>query len=283
MSTESAANMEDEVEKDINDTSGVAEDSNASTAAVAPKKPRPRIDTVDVDWLFSDQGDSPFVTIKCGDDHKSFVVLKSILTRNSDFFQKCLNEPWTESRSSTVHLPDVKPEYMELYLRLATRQALLNTALQTESLVQLHDFLCNNRLVHFLMFYKTCDYLQNRELAKGVQDLFFEFMRNHTSPKVEERWKPYFQTFAHCFDLLEPGHTIQRRLQRFLVKIFCDRVSSEIYFTHCKVLKNRHAFVFEVTQQFALNAMWKDASTKAKADKHKTQRMSVDDDSEAEE
>ncbi|KAF4856219.1 hypothetical protein CGCSCA4_v001079 [Colletotrichum siamense] len=239
---------------------------------------------VDLSWLFCSAEEQLLVTIKCGKDgdEKTFTVLKPILTKHSKFFENCLRNPCKESISSTIELPEVRPNRMMLYLTLANRQALMKGDSANKSIVELDDFATPTHLGHHVAFYQLCDFLQNDGLAKGAWDMIFRYTKCKDRLQDERNAPRVFRAYAAAFDLLEPGHAGQAKLRRLLVKSFCRLITSSLYFKHCSLLSNHPAFLMEVSKQHALNAIWNDPSSRSTAENIKTQRMLVDDESETE-
>lgn len=223
------------------------------------------------------------VTIKCGrkGDEKTFTVLRPTLIKHSRFFDKCLRNPCKESKYLTVKLPEVPSGMMMLYLIVASRQALMNCTSE-ETLVKRKDFANPNAIEGHAKLYQLCDFLQNEQLAESTQKMLVDFLKNQRKIHNESNCPTVFRAYGKTFGVLEPGHVVQAKIRRVLVKSFCSLVNASKFFKYCDILKEYPDFHFEVAKQNALNAMWKDPAQKSIADNTKTQRMLIDDESEAE-
>lgn len=56
-------------------------------------------------------------TVCVGEEAEEFVVIQSIATRSSKFFQAAMSRDWKEAREKRVMLPDTKVEVFEGYLQ----------------------------------------------------------------------------------------------------------------------------------------------------------------------
>ncbi|KAF4912796.1 hypothetical protein CGCVW01_v011004 [Colletotrichum viniferum] len=238
---------------------------------------------MDLSWLFSSGEENLLVTIKCGQkgDKKTFPVLKPILIKHSEFFDECLRNPCKESKSLTVKLPGVPAGMMMLYLTVANRQALMNCTSE-DTLVKCEDFAHPDSIEEHADFYRLCDFLQNEKLAKSTQKMLVDFLKSQRKVHNENDCPSIFRAYGNTFNNLARDHVVQAKLRRVLVKSFCCMASASNFFKHCKALKEYPDFLLEVAKQYALNSMWKDSVQKKAAEKIKTQRMSIDDESEPE-
>ncbi|KAF4877492.1 hypothetical protein CGCSCA1_v003133 [Colletotrichum siamense] len=237
---------------------------------------------MDLSWLFSSDEENLLITIKCGQgEKKTFTVLKPILIKHSKFFDKCLRNPCKESKSLTVKLPEVPSGMMMLYLTVANRQALMNCTPEA-TLVKRKDFANPNAIEEHAKFYQLCDFLQNEQLAESTQKMLVDFLKSQRKIQNESNCPTVFRAYGKTFGLLEPGHVVQAKIRRVLVKSLCSLVNASKFFKYCDILKDYPDFHFEVAKQNALNAMWNDPAQKSIADNTKTQRMLIDDESEPE-
>ncbi|KAK2779740.1 hypothetical protein CKAH01_03088 [Colletotrichum kahawae] len=235
-------------------------------------KPAPLgLAAMDLSWAFCSLEEKSLVTIKCGSngDEKTFMAFKPILTRHSLFFKKCLGNPCKESISSTVELPEVSPGGMMLYLTLATRQALMNRKFM-DTLVKKEDLAIPNAIESHARFYQLCDFLQNEELAKSTHKMLVDFLKSLRRINTGSNCPGTFRAFGDTFGVFEPGHVAQTSAHPGQ-----ELLSSRQRFGHPD-------FHFEVAKQYALNSMWNDPVQRSAAEKTKTQRMLIDDESEPE-
>lgn len=170
---------------------------------------------------------------------------------------------------------------MMLYLTLATRQALMNRA-SAETLVKRKDFADPTYMSDHVQFYQLCDFLQNEELGKSTHKLLVNLIKSQQNVYTGGNCPTIFRGYGNTFDLLKQGHVAQAKLRRLLVKTFCCTINASNCFKYCDALKEYPDFHFEVAKQYALNSMWKDPTHKKAAAMIKTQRMSIDDESESE-
>ncbi|KAF5494835.1 hypothetical protein CGCS363_v009871 [Colletotrichum siamense] len=229
--------------------------------------------------------EKPMVMIKCGKvgQTRTFTILKPILIKHSKFFDKCLRNPCKESESLTIEFPEVRPSIMMLYLTLATRQALINPNSENKKpLVEPNDFKLPTGISSHIQFYQLCDYLQNHELATSVQKMILDYLNLPEDLDDETEAPAMFSIYGRSFDLLEPGHIVQAKIRRALVKSFCLFVNVSMYFKRCSDMQNHPDFLMEISKQYVLNAMWSNPAQRSAAMKIKTQRMLVDDESEPE-
>ncbi|KAH0431644.1 hypothetical protein CcaCcLH18_06948 [Colletotrichum camelliae] len=240
---------------------------------------------IDMSWMFSPDQESPLVTIKCGSgsNTKVFTVLKCILTKNSEFFAGCLRNQCRESASSTIELPEVLPGLMMLYLTLATRQAVMNgKSMNKKALVSREDFATPTGIKAHVQFYQLCDFLRNDKLASSVRDMLVDYLKGLTCLPDESICPKVFRIYAETFGILEPGHVAQAKLRRILVKSFCLYITASVYFKHSAGFESHPEFLTQISKQYILNGMWNDPVHKKAAAMIKTQRMSIDDESEPE-
>ncbi|EQB49623.1 hypothetical protein CGLO_11021 [Colletotrichum gloeosporioides Cg-14] len=246
------SNANSVVDDDANKNESNSDDGNEVPASFG-------VAAVDLTWLFSSDEKKPMVSIKCGNMEtlgvSAFTVLKPILTKHSQFFDKCLRNPCKESESLIIELPEVLPSNMMLYLTLTTRQALMNCA-SAETL--------------------------NEGLAKSTRKMFVDYLKTQRKVRTESNCPEIFRAYADTFEILKQGHVVQDKLRRVLVKSFCFKINAPNFFKYCDALKEYPDFHFEVAKQYALNSMWNDPVHKTAAVKIKTQRMSIDDESEPE-
>ncbi|KAF3800964.1 hypothetical protein GCG54_00010238 [Colletotrichum gloeosporioides] len=272
------SNANSVVDDDANKNESNSDDGNEVPASFG-------VAAVDLTWLFCSDEKKPMVTIKCGNMEtlgvSAFTVLKPILTKHSQFFDKCLRNPCKESESLIIELPEVLPSNMMLYLTLTTRQALMNCA-SAETLVKREDFTDPNYIANQARFYQLCDFLQNEGLAKSTRKMFVDYLKTQRKVRTESNCPEIFRAYADTFEILKQGHVVQDKLRRVLVKSFCFKINAPNFFKYCDALKEYPDFHFEVAKQYALNSMWNDPVHKTAAVKIKTQRMSIDDESEPE-
>lgn len=155
---------------------------------------------------------------------------RGVLMNNSEYFERCLQPPWTEASKSSVVFEDIEAKYLALFIGVAYSHSSIVPKQAPQSAQDPQVSAGSTLMRDFIEVYKLCDRFVCPRMAgyiiKCIQTAIMDGHRAlfHTHHDVDLQRRTIRQ-FADAYEALEISHQTQEKLSHTLIEYFCEGVS----------------------------------------------------------
>ena len=193
---------------------------------------------------------------------ETIVTHRDILTKHSEYFQRCLKEPWSEAQKGSITFDDIEPRYLGLFVGVAFTFSSMLPVPTPQTSDHPEASSARTPLRDWIEVYKLCD----RFVCPTMTDFLYSSIRasigeGHRalfrSPNDSGLQAALIQDFADGYEALDLEQIIQKDLASTLIHYFCEGVG---YASWCEVMDEnstggkgleRPRFVLSVSRGFA--------------------------------
>lgn len=189
--------------------------------------------------------------------NETFSVSKNVLSRHSEYFNKCLNGPFEEATKGVVEFEeDMDPKYLALYIGLTYSYSTLVPHVQPPSAESPEAGTPNTALKDFVEVYKLCDRFISPPLADYISKCIDTAIGDGHRALFRTRSDDSLQNiimreFADGYEALVPGHLRQGEIGVKLIKYFCEGVDYRAWVHRSELLSDSPRFVAHVSRGLA--------------------------------
>ena len=182
---------------------------------------------------------------------------RDILTRNSEYFQRCLGGgSWAEKRNGCVHFEDIKAKFLALFVGVAYSHS--SFAPVNEPQWAKNPQACAKRtpLRDFVEVYKLCDRFICQKMAEYiVKCIKVAIGDGHRglfrSPHDESQQKAMMRDFADGYEALDLGDRLQKEIAGYITEYFCAGVNYMAWNDFMEEIMDCPKFVGSVSREFS--------------------------------
>ncbi|KAM5354376.1 hypothetical protein ACJ41O_001025 [Fusarium nematophilum] len=188
-----------------------------------------------------------------------FHVAKHVLTKNSEYFEGCLNGQFTEAKKRTVEFgddDDVEPRYLALYIGLAYSHSSIVPHAPPQPAKNPEASKPRTPMRDFVEVYKLCDRFISPAMGSFIErcidvaigDGHRALYRTEGDNGMQ---KVLMRDFADGYEALVMTHPGQKGVGDRMVSYFCEGVSYLAWVTGMEEVMDRPRFVAHVSRCFA--------------------------------
>ncbi|KAJ6445503.1 acetyltransferase [Purpureocillium lavendulum] len=198
--------------------------------------------------------DEPAIEIKVKSE--TFTIHKSILTKNSEYFDTCLNRPYAEAWDNRVEFDDIEPKYMAYYLGLAASYSTIVPHSPPSPLDNPEAEPRRAPMRDYVEVYKLCDRFMSKEMGDFIVECLYAAIGDghralYRSQADTGLQKIVTNDFADAFEALLREHPRQAQLGDLMIRYFADGVNYKSWMECVDEVMNRPHFVGHVSKRFA--------------------------------
>lgn len=181
---------------------------------------------------------------------------RDVLLRNSEYFERCLQEPWTEASKGSVTFDDIEPKYFALFAGVAYCCSSIIPMQAPQSSENPQTRGERTPLKDWIEVYKLADRficpVMSPFLLKCVNNAIGEGHRAlFRSQNDKDLQKKLIRDFADGYEALDTSHAEQKTLSHTLIEYFCEGVGYLSWVEGWEDMLDRPNFVAGVSGGFA--------------------------------
>ncbi|KAF7562053.1 hypothetical protein G7046_g2094 [Stylonectria norvegica] len=189
---------------------------------------------------------------------ETFSVSKLVLTKNSEYFESCLNGQFQEAAKGVVQFDDdVDPRYLALYIGLAYSHSTIVPHTPPAPAANPEASAPKTRLRDYIEVYKLCDRFISTTMASFVSqcintaivDGHRALFRASSDDGIQ---KVHMRDFADGYEALEQGHEGQKDIALKLIAYFCEGIHYRAWINFMVEVADCPCFVAHVSRGFAM-------------------------------
>lgn len=160
---------------------------------------------------------------------ESLVAHRNVLTQASEYFDRCLKEPWSESKG-VITFDDIDPKFLALYIGVAYAHSSLIPLTAPQSIASPEAANARTSLRDLVEVYKLCDRFVSPTLtdyiARCIDTAIGDGHRALFRAQSDEKLQLNRITdFADGYEALEMMHAKQKAMGSTMILYFCEGVS----------------------------------------------------------
>ncbi|KAG5665877.1 hypothetical protein KAF25_010002 [Fusarium avenaceum] len=206
-------------------------------------------------WMI--KSDEQMVELKVKGE--TFHVARDVLTKNSDYFEGCLNGRFTEAKKGAVDFndDDIEARYLALYIGLAYSHSSIVSPLPAPRPAQDPETVAaKTPMRDYIEIYKLCD--------RFISPVMGDFIARCINVAISNGHRALYRTegdqgiqkllmrdFADGYEALNMQHNVQKDIGSGLITYFCEGVSYRAWMENMDELQDRPKFVAAVSGGFA--------------------------------
>ncbi|KAK5996625.1 hypothetical protein PT974_01962 [Cladobotryum mycophilum] len=203
-------------------------------------------------WLLA--SDDPRVEIKVKE--VTFRAHKSILSRQSEYFNTCLNKTYREAVENSVSFDDIEPRYMAYYLGIAYSYSSIVPHTPPIPSPNPEASVQKTCLRDYIEVYKLCDRFLSEEMSRFMIKCINTSIGDghralYRSSADKAQQKILMRDFADGYEALETAHDEQKILADRMIEYFCEGIDYEMWDKGMDEVMDRPRFVAMVSKGFA--------------------------------
>ncbi|KAF4467435.1 hypothetical protein FALBO_5688 [Fusarium albosuccineum] len=206
-------------------------------------------------WLL--KSDEQMVELKV--KNETFQVAKSVLTKNSEYFEGCLNGRFSEAKKRTVDFGDdeeIDSRYLALYIGLAYSSSSIVPHTIPRPSKNPQASAPKTPMRDYVEVYKLCDRFISPAMGEFIESCIDVAIRDghralFRTAGDEGMQKVLMRDFADAYEALRATQTKQQDIGNRMVSYFCEGVSYNAWFTGMEELVDRPKFIAHVSRGFA--------------------------------
>ncbi|KAF4453936.1 hypothetical protein F53441_3461 [Fusarium austroafricanum] len=205
-------------------------------------------------WLL--KSDEQMVELKVKGE--TFHVAKNVLTKNSEYFDSCLNGRFAESKKGAVEFndDDIEARYLALYIGLAYSHSSIVPHAAPRPSLNPQAMPIKTPMRDYIEVYKLCDRFISPSMGEFIGRCIDVSIGNghralHRTEADEGTQKLVIRDFADGYEVLNMQHSAQVEIGDRLITYFCEGVSYKAWIDGMEELHDRPKFVGHVSRGFA--------------------------------
>ncbi|KAF5674301.1 BTB POZ [Fusarium heterosporum] len=207
-------------------------------------------------WLV--KSDEQMVELKVKGE--TYRVAKAVLTKNSEYFEGCLNGRFTEAKKGTIDFnddDDIDARYLALYIGLAySHSSIVVPHAPPRPAQNPETAAAKTPMRDYVEVYKLCDRFISPAMGEYIARCINVAIGNghralYRTEADEGFQKLLMRDFADGYEALNMQHNPQVELGNSLITYFCEGVSYRVWIKTMDELKDRPKFVAHVSRGFA--------------------------------
>lgn len=169
------------------------------------------------------------IRVKNGTRNESLLVHRHVLTNTSEYFDRCLKEPWSESKG-LITFDDIEPQFLALYIGVAYAHSSMVSMTAPPCSADPQATGVRTRLKDLVEVYKLCDRFISPVLtdyiAKCINVAMLDGHRALYRSQADQKLQLcHITDFADGYEALELRHLKQKAIGDVMIKVFCEGVS----------------------------------------------------------
>ncbi|KAF9767683.1 hypothetical protein IL306_015107 [Fusarium sp. DS 682] len=203
-------------------------------------------------WLL--KSDEQLVDLKVKGD--TLQVAKHVLTKNSEYFEGCLNGRFAEAKKGVVEFDDIEPRYLALYIGLAYSHSSIVPHSHPRPSQSPEATPIMTPMRDYVEVYKLCDRFISPTMGEFIVRCIDVAIGNghralYRTEADQGTQKLYMRDFADGYEALNMEHSGQAEMGDRMVTYFCEGVSYKAWIETMEELRDRPKFVGHVSRGFA--------------------------------
>ncbi|KAF4344121.1 hypothetical protein FBEOM_1910 [Fusarium beomiforme] len=203
-------------------------------------------------WLV--KSDEQLVELKVKGE--TFQVAKHVLTKNSDYFEGCLNGRFAEAKKGAVEFDDIEPRYLALYIGLAYS----HSSIAPHSLPRFAQNPEATPIVtpmrDYVEVYKLCDRFISPTMGEFIARCIDVAIGNghralYRTEADQGTQKLFMRDFADGYEALNMQDSNLVEMGDRMIAYFCEGVSYKAWVETMEDLHDRPKFLNHVSRSFA--------------------------------
>lgn len=188
---------------------------------------------------------------------ESFKVPSKVLTRDSEYFETCLNGQFREAKDRVVDFGDeIDPRYLALYIGLAYSHSTIVPHAAPPPAESPEIQAGKTPLRDFVEVYKLCDRFLSPAMAKfveqcihmAIRDGHRALFRTESDDGIQQM---LMRDFADAYEALSIDEGPQGKMAILMMEYFGEGVSYRAWSKGMETVTDRSRFVGAVSKQFA--------------------------------
>ncbi|RGP61722.1 hypothetical protein FSPOR_9719 [Fusarium sporotrichioides] len=205
-------------------------------------------------WLV--KGDEQMVELRVKTE--TFHVARSVLTKNSEYFEGCLAGRFVEAKKGVVefHDEEVEPRYLGLYIGLAYSHSSIVPHTPPRPAQNPETMAAKTPMRDYIEVYKLCDRFISPEMGEFIMRCIDVAIGNghralYRTDGDEGTQKVLMRDFADGYEVLNMQQNAQVEMGERMITYFCEGVSYRAWIDTMEALMDRPKFVAAVSRGFA--------------------------------
>jgi hypothetical protein len=189
---------------------------------------------------------------------ETFQVAKNVLTKNSDYFESCLNGRFAEAKKGGVEFndEDIEPRYLALYIGLAYSHSSIVPHAHPRPAQSPEATPIKTPMRDYVEVYKLCDRFISPSMGEFIARCIDVAIGNghralYRTDTDQGTQKLFMRDFADGYEALNMQHSSQAELGGRMITYFCEGVSYKAWIETMEELRDRPNFIGHVSRGFA--------------------------------
>ncbi|KAF4949979.1 hypothetical protein FGADI_8517 [Fusarium gaditjirri] len=216
-------------------------------------------------WLL--KNDEQLVEVKVKGE--TFQVAKNVLTKNSEYFESCLNGRFAEAKKGGVEFndEDIEPRYLALYIGVAYSHSSIVPHAHPRPAQNPEATPIRTSMRDYVEVYKLCDRFISPIMGEYIARCIDVAIGNghralYRTEADQGTQKLLMRDFADGYEALNMQHSSQVELGNRMITYFCEGVSYKAWIETTEELRDRPKFICHVSRGFATKLQELQASRK---------------------
>ncbi|RGP66237.1 sphingosine kinase [Fusarium longipes] len=189
---------------------------------------------------------------------ETFHVARSVLTKNSEYFEGCLAGHFVEAKKGVVEFDDdeIEPRYLGLYIGLAYSHSSIVPHTPPRPAQNPQTMAAKTPMRDYVEVYKLCDRFLSPEMGEFIMRCIDVAIGNghralYRTDGDEGTQKLLMRDFADGYEVLNMQQNAQVEMGERMITYFCEGVSYRAWIDTMEELMDRPKFVAAVSRGFA--------------------------------
>lgn len=190
---------------------------------------------------------------------ETLCVHRHVLTKNSEYFEKCLKEPWEEAHKGSVTFDNIEPNYLALFVGVAYSHSSLVPVHPPQTAENPQCRKDRTPMKDLVEVFKLCDRFICSRMADfmtkciyvAISDGHRALFKADTDQSLQ---KEFMRDFADGYEAFEMCHPPQKEMAERLIEYFSSGIAFDTWASTLEELgleKDRPRFVGAVSRAFA--------------------------------
>ncbi|KAM0433252.1 hypothetical protein ACHAPT_004125 [Fusarium lateritium] len=209
-------------------------------------------------WLL--KGEDQVIELKVKGE--TFQVAKSVLTKNSEYFDGCLNGHFVEAKKRVIDFgddDDIHPRYLGLYIGVAYSHSSMVPHTTPRPAKDPETTTARTPLREWIEVYKLCDRFISAQMGEYIEECIDVAIGDghralYRTQADEGTQRTLMRDFATAYEALIMENVAQCDIGNRMVSYFCEAVSYGAWYSSVEIgiMEDYPKFVAHVSRGFAL-------------------------------